>query len=1123
MVEMDLSNNDFDRLEDIFHSWGPLYLDISHNPHVKGFPPSMKDSKVVDLIARSCSLSSIENLPMYLERLEVNNNKLIEIPSSFPTSVYDLVASMNQIQTINLNFDESKLSSIDLNQNGIMEFPCELTHLSELSQVSLGYNFISSIPCNLTDMKWDLLGLPHNLLTEITTLPSKDTLESLYLGSNQLSSLPEDIGEYRLITLELQDNQLTSLPSSFPFHNLINIMLGGNKLRSLPEPPVPPESFVWTGIIALDHNELDHFPEFFCEYTNVREIYIDHNNITEIPECIGQMRKELVALRLEHNPISSLPDSLVRQKGIPIMDLSDTLIEVLPEVVVQMEGIQVLILHDLPLLSSLPVLIGLMPSLRVIDALRTGISTVPDEVLVAKNLEVFIIRHSALTRFQSHSFSQPENENHVFRYMDISHNRLYWDGGLPTPCMCNLRNLAYADLSHNEMINFFNCWYISIGFLDVSFNPLISFTSPHMPFGATVDVSHSKSMRVLDMSSLSHPHGDPIYNFDTGQSQVQLVAVDTPMEGFLDRIHILSNLNRTGGAIRAYDTPRVACYPLTYDGYDLVIEPSQLHFIHCWCSTTDHYWSPTERSCKPCPEGLICGRGVDEAVFAVKEGYYPVNQDGLCNMTNVDILSCSLRECASPDICNPLEKAPFECTEGHLDNSPLCARCEEGYFQYSDTCKKCPPGSVFILPLVTILVLTAAVLYGLFKQRRLSRGSSRFGTLESFINWIQVTFLLWRSISTGKSRSAVSTDSLSTFAPLAFTLAYLQPFAWECVVPSVDFVTYFWATFWTPVFVGFALLVTYILLSTFKWKGSAVARRMEMSESSGSSDLGRRERSNIVIFLFILSLQWLYISLVSSALSIFRCIDLKDGSSYLAEAPYIFCDSPSYEWMYRGAIFSYIFYGLGIPIIFFFFVYRYRADLDSSKTLGEFGSLYAPFRYEYRYWGICLIMGRKQFIVLAMILLRDGSFVGFTVFMILIIAGLLHLMAQPYCHKIDNRIEGFLLMLSSLTYFARVVSLMEGVHNGDELLTSILLLNVFVAVMLVSIMVFTTFRKTVKGLKSSTSGSVLSLNTKPPSSPDPSRHTRSTRGFTAATFSHNSIDPSPLLAGSSYFERDGSF
>lgn len=233
------------------------------------------------------SLSSLSGLSS-LETLSVNDNRLstIDIPRESVSKLKELYALGNNISSITPLKNTNQLRSINLCNNKIQDLSgiqnnrklqylrADINKLidlkildafNNLSYLDVGYNELESID----------QALMFNLL-----------LEDVILYQNKISSIPS-FHHVLLKSLYLNSNQLTSLPNSFLFSPLIQYLnLSGNKLEHLS----PLSGCIMLRNINLSFNNLQSIDELlhlrFCR--NIEELKLNDNPIAR-----GVLYKEL--------------------------------------------------------------------------------------------------------------------------------------------------------------------------------------------------------------------------------------------------------------------------------------------------------------------------------------------------------------------------------------------------------------------------------------------------------------------------------------------------------------------------------------------------------------------------------------------------------------------------------------------------------------------------------------------------------------------------------------------------------------------------------------------------------------------------------------------------------------
>lgn len=173
-----------------------------------------------------------------------------------------------------------KLKNVDLSNCGLTSIPNEIFSLSDcLESLNLGSNELTTLPDDFTKMnKLKILFFAQNCFTSIpSVLGSLPSLFMLSFKSNQVAEISEDCLSPSIGWLILTDNNIIELPNSIG--NLVNLrklMLTGNKLKDL---PLTLNNCQELELIRLSSNNLDHIPNWLLNLPKLSWIACSGNQI----------------------------------------------------------------------------------------------------------------------------------------------------------------------------------------------------------------------------------------------------------------------------------------------------------------------------------------------------------------------------------------------------------------------------------------------------------------------------------------------------------------------------------------------------------------------------------------------------------------------------------------------------------------------------------------------------------------------------------------------------------------------------------------------------------------------------------------------------------------------------
>ncbi|EMY16264.1 leucine rich repeat protein [Leptospira weilii str. Ecochallenge] len=149
--------------------------------------------------------------------------------------------------------------------------------------------------CFLSQLKAEEKRIYHNL-TEALQNPTD--VQILYLNSNQLITLPKEIGKLKkLRELHSYNNQLKAIPKEI------------GELKELQ-------------MLDLSHNQFKTLPKEFGNLQNLQILELIGNQLTTLPKEIGKL-KNLRELNLSRNQLTTLPKEIGHLKNLQELYLDD--------------------------------------------------------------------------------------------------------------------------------------------------------------------------------------------------------------------------------------------------------------------------------------------------------------------------------------------------------------------------------------------------------------------------------------------------------------------------------------------------------------------------------------------------------------------------------------------------------------------------------------------------------------------------------------------------------------------------------------------------------------------------------------------------------------------------------
>lgn len=225
------------------------------------------------------------------------------------------------------------------------------------------------------------LTLYNNKLTKLTNVRSiakHNTLESLDLGLNSLTELPNSFGDLG-----------ATLKSLWVENNLLG--------REFPSPILKCHQLT---VLRLSCNRIEVMPDSIKSLKNLEELAIDGNLLTQLPSSIGeltQMRK----LNLRGNKLTSIPEEIGNLDKLELLSVNDNQLESLPSSIWKLSSLSSLYANSNKLIT-LPAGLAKLEKLKKVNAANNDIKFLPLALIDrwALHLDIDIIR-SAPIRIKS--------------------------------------------------------------------------------------------------------------------------------------------------------------------------------------------------------------------------------------------------------------------------------------------------------------------------------------------------------------------------------------------------------------------------------------------------------------------------------------------------------------------------------------------------------------------------------------------------------------------------------------------------------------------------------------------------------------------------------------------------
>ncbi|XP_034182833.1 leucine-rich repeat-containing protein 40 [Osmia lignaria lignaria] len=438
---LNLSNNKLKQLPSQFYKLNELQELCLKNNSINILDPAVGD--LIMLTHLDLSYNNLSELPVgmgYLVRLkslDLSHNMLIELPPDLTNmrALKKLDASCNQLEVLPPLGELRKVETMMLQTNKLITFPdisgCTLLrvlHLADnniteidmsclegvgrLKVLTLGNNKIETIPEEIMKLVYlEIFDLSHNKLTivpsQVGIMPN---LKQFVIDGNDVQNIRADIircGTPRILKHIRQSIKSTSnlstkecvitddnpsiYPDKYTMQSTKLLSLAGQNLIELPHEVLENACKADVSTVDLSRNKLSELPDQLCMIATIADLKLASNELTHIPEWIGEKYKYLQALDLSKNFLESLPSTLGLLKYLREINISFNRYKEIPESVYDIDSLEILIANDNSITNIDVSYLQKLQKLATLNLGNNNIGYVPPELGNLKNIRNLIL------------------------------------------------------------------------------------------------------------------------------------------------------------------------------------------------------------------------------------------------------------------------------------------------------------------------------------------------------------------------------------------------------------------------------------------------------------------------------------------------------------------------------------------------------------------------------------------------------------------------------------------------------------------------------------------------------------------------------------------------------------
>ncbi|XP_062510631.1 leucine-rich repeat protein lrrA-like [Corticium candelabrum] len=268
------------------------------------------------------------------------------------------------------------------------------------------------------------------------------------MSSRDLEEVPFEyrvVGRFHCVTqLLLQFNSIVSLPDDLPivFPALETLNVSGNELETLPDSLSLLKDSLQT--LSAAENVLHHIPEGLKKLVHLRVLRLRGNKLVRLDNVFGTNMTNMRELYIDENQLVRLPSELCFMTALEILEASDNKLTYLPDCFGNLKMLKVLNLSNNQL-KEVPSSFSQLPSLITLDISNNMLSSMPNQLVSSYCLQSVFLNDNLLT-VMSEWFSNTSQ----LQELDISNNSLEGDA-LPQAFGLQSPNVQFLSLAGNHV------------------------------------------------------------------------------------------------------------------------------------------------------------------------------------------------------------------------------------------------------------------------------------------------------------------------------------------------------------------------------------------------------------------------------------------------------------------------------------------------------------------------------------------------------------------------------------------------------------------------------------------------------------------------------------------------